>query len=149
MTLLRRLWTEETVHFEGRFDRVPGAGINPLPVQRPIPLWIGAFAPPAIARAGRMADGLLLNPRVTPGPDARHDIAIYHEAASKAGRNPATLGLDVTMFTAGRGPNALREEFEAWREHDATHLTVRTMTAGYTSVAEHLRALEGARKAID
>jgi probable F420-dependent oxidoreductase len=39
--LLRRLWTEPVVDFTGRWHRVPEAGINPLPVQRPIPVWIG------------------------------------------------------------------------------------------------------------
>jgi probable F420-dependent oxidoreductase len=39
--LLRRLWTERSVTFDGRFDSFKGAGIAPLPVQRPIPVWIG------------------------------------------------------------------------------------------------------------
>jgi len=146
--LLRKLWTEQRVTFQGRFDTVADAGINPLPVQRPIPIWIGAFQPPAIRRAGRFADGLFLNPRVKPGDEARDAIAVYHDAAREAGRDPKALGLDTTVFTEGRGANELREEYEGWREHGATHVTVRTMTAGYTSVSEHLRALEEARKAL-
>ena len=51
MALLRRLWTEETVDFEGKYDSVAGAGINPLPVQKPIPMWIGAAGLPPTARA--------------------------------------------------------------------------------------------------
>ncbi|MCH9672766.1 MAG: LLM class F420-dependent oxidoreductase, partial [Gammaproteobacteria bacterium] len=63
-------------------------------------------------------------------------------------RDPSTLGLDVTMFTEGRGENALREEAEAWREHGASHLTVRTMTSGLSDVRAHLKALESARKIL-
>jgi probable F420-dependent oxidoreductase len=146
--LLRQLWSQERVTFHGEWDTVDNAGINPLPVQRPIPIWIGAFVAPAIRRAGRFADGLFLNPRVKPGADSDELINIFHQAAREAGRDPATLGLDTTLFTEGRGANELREEFEGWRGHGATHVTVRTMTAGYTSVSEHLKALEEARKAL-
>ncbi|MDQ6673765.1 MAG: LLM class F420-dependent oxidoreductase, partial [Chloroflexota bacterium] len=55
--LMRRLWTEPAVTFEGRYQRVTAAGLNPLPVQRPIPVWIGASAEPAIKRAAELADG--------------------------------------------------------------------------------------------
>ena len=149
MRLLRALWTEPEVHFEGMFDHVPGAGINPLPVQRPIPLWIGAFAPAAIARAGRLADGLILNPRNKPGRESTRDIECFRCAAVAAERDEARLGLDVTLFTANRGHHAIRDEYEAWAEYRPSHLTVRTMTAGYTTVGEHLDALEQARKALD
>ena len=40
--LLRALWTQEVVNFKGRWNQVTNAGINPLPVQRPIPIWMGA-----------------------------------------------------------------------------------------------------------
>src|SRR5262249_13374364 len=41
ITLLRRLWTERSISHDGVFDRGTGAGIAPLPVQRPIPVWLG------------------------------------------------------------------------------------------------------------
>ena len=66
--LMRRLWTEPSVSFEGRYERVTGAGIRPLPVQRPIPVWIGGSVDVALARAGRLADGWF--PQVQPGPEA-------------------------------------------------------------------------------
>ncbi len=50
--LLRRLWTEPTVTFHGRFDEVTGAGLAPLPVQRPIPVWFGGQSDPAYRRIG-------------------------------------------------------------------------------------------------
>ena len=52
ITLLRRLWTEQTVTFHGTFDQITGAGLAPMPVQRPIPVWIGAHSPPATAAPG-------------------------------------------------------------------------------------------------
>src|SRR6476620_929583 len=64
--LLRRLWTEPTVTFDGKYERVTGAGLAPLPRQRPNPVWIGAVAPTALERVGRLADGWF--PMVPPGP---------------------------------------------------------------------------------
>ena len=148
IVLLRQLWSQERVTFHGEWDTVDDAGINPLPVQRPIPIWIGAFVPAAIRRAGRFADGLFLSPRIKPGTESQQVIDVFNDAARAAGRDPASLGLDTTIFTEGRGANELREEFEGWRSHGATHITVRTMTAGYTSVKQHLKALEEARKAL-
>ena len=57
MTLLRRLWTGETVSFDGQFDQIEGAGISPLPIQRPIPLWVGGFTERVLRRVGELADG--------------------------------------------------------------------------------------------
>ena len=57
--LLRRLWSESEVNFEGRWDTVQGAGIDPLPAQQ-IPIWIGAAGMPVPRirkRIGRQADG--------------------------------------------------------------------------------------------
>ena len=62
--VLRQLWTENVIDFHGKYHDITHAGINPLPVQRPIPIWIGAGrgtapTPPnaAIRRIGRLADG--------------------------------------------------------------------------------------------
>ena len=61
MAVLRALWTQEVVDFRGRWHRIDQAGLNPLPVQRPIPLWLGTGGPmPAdvvLRRVARLADG--------------------------------------------------------------------------------------------
>ena len=55
--LMRRLWTERSVTHHGTYEHVTGAGLAPLPVQRPIPIWLGAASLPAFRRTGRLADG--------------------------------------------------------------------------------------------
>ena len=55
--LMRRLWTEPVVSFDGRHHRVVAAGLNPLPIQRPIPVWIGGSSEAALKRAAEVADG--------------------------------------------------------------------------------------------
>jgi probable F420-dependent oxidoreductase len=61
--VLRKLWTEELVTFEGRWHTIPDAGLNPLPVQRPIPLWFGGHADPVLRRIAGLGDGWLPNYR--------------------------------------------------------------------------------------
>src|SRR5271166_3812350 len=92
ITLLRRLWTEQTVTFSGTFDRITGAGLAPMPVQRPIPVWVGAQSPRAYRRAGRLADGWF--PQMAPGPQLDEARRIVAEAAAQAGRDPASLGME-------------------------------------------------------
>src|SRR5712691_5054033 len=79
ITLLRRLWTERSVTHEGTRDRVVGAGLAPLPTQRPIPIWLGGMSPPAYRRMGRLADGWF--PRVEPGPDLDEALPVIAAAA--------------------------------------------------------------------
>ncbi len=146
--LMRRLWTEELVDFEGEFHTVRDAGINPLPVQRPIPLWIGAFADVAVARAGRLADGWLLNPRDRPDNEAQASINLFRRAADEAGRDGAALGLDVTIWAHQGGPEEWRALYDGWQAMGASHLTFRTMQAEFADAAGHLAAAGDFMRAI-
>ena len=145
--LMRALWTQEIVSFEGDFHTIGAAGINPLPVQRPIPIWIGAFEAPAVRRAGRLGDGWFINPRIKPD-EAEAQIALFHAAAAEAGRDPQTLGMDATLHFGNRGDNELAAEAEAWRATGVSHLTVRTMYSDLETVDDHIEALRKARAAL-
>ncbi|GIH23981.1 hypothetical protein Aph01nite_22910 [Acrocarpospora phusangensis] len=145
VTLMRRLWTERSFGFEGEFDRITGAGLAPLPVQRPIPIWFGAQSPPAYRRAGRLADGWF--PQMAPGPDLAEAKAAVDQAAARAGRDPASLGMEGRMAWQG-DPDALAALAGQWREFGATHVSVNTMKAGLTGVDAHLAALETAAEAL-
>ncbi len=145
VTLMRRLWTEKSVTHEGEFDRVTGAGLAPLPVQKPIPVWFGAQSEPAYRRAGRLADGWF--PQVSPGPELENAKEIVHAAAREAGRDPAQLGMEGRVSWRGDA-GKLTEQAERWREAGATHLAVNTMGAGLASLGDHLGALEQAAAAL-
>lgn len=136
--LLRRLWTEPSVTFHGDFDTVTGAGIAPLPVQRPIPLWIGAASAPGYRRAGRLADGWF--PMMAPGPDLDAALAEVERGARDAGRDPASIGMEARVSWQG-DVDDVAEQIAAWSQAGATHLSVNTMRAGLTTVDEHLDVL--------
>jgi probable F420-dependent oxidoreductase len=137
--LLRRLWTERSVTHHGKFEHVSGAGIAPLPVQRPIPVWFGAASPPALERVGRLADGWF--PMFEPGPRFEAARAVVDESAVQAGRDPATIGME-TRVNWVNGASEVAERLAQWREIGASHASVNTMGAGFTSVGQHLDALE-------
>ena len=145
ITYLRRLWTCESSDFAGEWHGHVRAGINPLPAQRPIPIWIGAFQDPAIARAGRIADGWFANPRVPPGNEMARQLGVFRDAALEAGRDPSQLGVDGTIHIGDRTPEEAGGDLARWRTLGASHVTVRTMYSGYGSPAEHLDAFRRMR----
>lgn len=136
--VMRRLWTEQTVTFDGTFHRVTGAGLAPLPVQRPIPVWIGAASDPGYRRAGRLADGWF--PMMGPGAQLDDARAVVTQAASEAGRDPATLGMEGRVSYRG-DVDAVAGDLTAWERTGATHVSINTMGAGLTTVDEHLAVL--------
>jgi probable F420-dependent oxidoreductase len=136
--LLRRLWTEPSVTFDGTFDKVTGAGLAPMPVQRPIPIWIGAASAPGYRRAGRLADGWF--PMMAPGPQLDEALAEIERGAADAGRDPASIGMEARVAWTG-DDDAVAGQIAAWSEVGASHLSVNTMGAGLRSVDQHLDVL--------
>jgi probable F420-dependent oxidoreductase len=143
--LLRRLWTERSVTFRGTDDQVIGAGIAPPPVQRPIPVWFGAQSPAAYRRAGRLGDGWF--PQVPPGPQLDAARAIVEQAATAAGRDPATIGMEGRVSWKG-DPAQLADRAGSWEQAGGSHLSINTMGAGLATVDAHLAALEQAAAAL-
>ncbi|MDT4957278.1 MAG: hypothetical protein QOG22_3307 [Pseudonocardiales bacterium] len=136
--LLRRLWTEQSVTFDGTYEQVTGAGLAPMPVQRPIPIWFGAQSPAAYRRAGRLADGWF--PQIQPGPKLDEARAIVEKAATDAGRDPRTLGMEGRVTWAG-DVGDLAAKVALWRQAGATHISINTMNAGLATVDDHLAVL--------
>jgi probable F420-dependent oxidoreductase len=137
--LLRRLWTEPALSFEGEFDTITGAGLAPLPVQRPIPIWMGGASDAAYRRMGRLADGWF--PQVRPGDDLDHALDVIRTAASDAGRDPDAIGMEGRAAWSPEDPDRFVRQVQRWRDAGATHLGIDTMRLGLTTVDAHLAAL--------
>ena len=141
--LLRQLWTQESVDFQGKWDQVSGAGILPLPVQRPIPMWIGAAAnmiPRIRRRIGRQADGWFVLASPEDFPAIRDDI--YREAEA-AGRDPAALGMEAGVAVVGAREHEWKSRVAGWRDMGLTHLCLRTLQGGLEP-HEHIPRLQQA-----
>jgi len=146
--LLRRLWTQRSVTYHGDHESVTGVGIAPPPVQRPIPVWIGANSEPAFRRAGRLADGWF--PQMQPGPKLDDAVAAVRAGAEAVGRDPATLGMEGRVQLRW-GVDETAEQVRAWREAGATHVSVDTMRLVPGEVAgldRHLAALTALADAV-
>ncbi len=127
LELLRRLWTKETVSFDGRFDRVEDAGLNPLPVQRPIPVWIGGRAEPSasvVRRIGRQSDGWFVLCSPEQYPQIAGSIA---EQARAAGRPEDQIGTEAGVAVVGPREAEWQSRVAGWQEIGLTHLCLRTL----------------------
>jgi probable F420-dependent oxidoreductase len=137
--LLRRLWTEEHVDFHGRWHTIPDAGINPLPQQRPIPLWFGGQSEPVIRRAARVADGWMplfpLPGQAVPGLD------LLNRCLAEAGRSRANFGLEARVNYAD-GAQAWERLLPAWHALGATHISLVTTGCGLEGAGAHIQALQ-------
>ena len=144
--LMRRLWTEPVLSFEGHYHRVTAAGIHPLPVQRPIPIWIGASAEPAIKRAAELADGFFPQRPLEGGWPATMDkVWGWLEAA---GRDRRAFGIEQRINTSAGTPDDWRATAEEWRGLGATHLSINTMNAGLRGPDAHIERLRQAHAAL-
>jgi len=145
--LVRRLWTEPVVDFQGRWHRVTAAGLNPLPVQRPIPIWIGGSAEPALRRAARLADGYFPQRPLEGGWPGT--IERVRQWVREAGRDAEAFGIDARVSVAGGSPDEWRRAAEEWRALGATHLTLVTLGGGLEGPDAHVERLREARAALD
>ena len=138
IALLRRLWTEQSVTFHGEFHHVTGAGLAPLPVQRPIPVWIGAASAPGYRRAGRLADGWF--PMMGPGPALDDARAVVERAAVEVGRDPATIGMEGRVDWRGDN-DAVVQALAEWAKAGVSHVSINTLNAGLRTADDHLAVL--------
>jgi probable F420-dependent oxidoreductase len=139
VTLLRKLWTQDLLTYEGKWHTIPDAGINPLPVQRPIPIWFGGHAESVLRRIARIGDGWL--PNYQTAEQAQPTLDKLKHYLEDAGRSRADLGLEPRL-TFGKGdPERWNTILKGWKDAGATHLSVNTMGSGFVSPGEHIDAL--------
>jgi probable F420-dependent oxidoreductase len=137
--LLRQLWTRELVTFKGRWHTVTDAGINPLPVQRPIPIWFGGTDDRALRRLARLGDGWF--PLMNPDDKCRAAIEKVRSYAHEAGRDPEMIGIEGRISHGAGSEEAWRKELQAWKALGATHASFNTMKANLPSPRAHVEAI--------
>ena len=155
--VMRALWTRELVTFEGRWHRITDAGLNPMPVRRPIPIWIGggpgsagSLSPPAsdrvLRRIARMADGWF--PSLGLQSDVKTVIARLREYIRSEGRDPSEVGIEGSVSIAGAKPEEWIKQVSAWKAAGATHISVNAAAAGFSSPHQHIEAIRQFKEAV-
>lgn len=131
--LLRRLWEEPVVEFDGRFDRVDRAALLPRPTT-PIPIWAGGFSEPAIRRAALLADGFIFSGRSGDVGDMWRQT---QRLVEEAGRPVEAFGGERAI-KSGPDPAVTAQRVHEWGEMGGTHASVITMGMGLDSAEAHL-----------
>ncbi len=139
VALMNRLWTERAVDFEGEFDAVRHAGIAPLPIQRPIPVWFGGGAPATLRRAARLGQGWI--PLGNPGSKMAATLAELRGHVAAEGRDPAAFGIEAWIRYGDGNPDGWAETAARWRELGATHLTLYTSGQGAGPLDRQIEAM--------
>ena len=151
--LLREFWTNDVVGFDGKYHKVDHAGVNPLPVQRPIPIWMGAGARAnpvptdrVLRRVASLADGWF--PQMQPGDDAKFTVERLQTFLSEVGRESSSMGMEPRINLADGNPEIWQAQANAWQSMGATHVSINTMRAGLNSPQDHIDAIQKFKEVI-
>ena len=144
--LLRRYWQEPIFSHEGRYEKVTAAGINPLPIQRPIPIWIGGSAEPALKRAAEVADGFFPQRPLEGGWPATFEKMKAWRAA--AGKDWNGYGIEARINAGTGTPDEWRATYKEWKNLGATHITVNTMNGGLRGPDAHIARIREVKEAL-
>ena len=140
IAVLRALWTQSTVEFDGEFVTLRDVGINPRPIQQPIPIWYGSGAEKILERVARLADGWI--------PESRDPAMIAPQLERlrrllvDAGRDPASFGLQARLSLRDGDPDLWRARYRWYVENGFTHFAIATIWCGATTFDEHIAAIE-------
>jgi len=142
---LRQLWTMPIVAFEGRFDRIDRAGINPRP-RRQIPIWLGGHSEPAYVRAARLGDGFVFaadgKAAATAWGRVKHHLKIE-------GRQEEIFGRELLAQFANT-PAEAAEHLMIFREAGGTHGCVQSMNRGLgDNIDAHIEYVAEAKRLMD
>ena len=143
--VMRALWTEEVVNFEGKYHHINHMAIEPRPARR-IPIWIGGMSEAAMKRAIRIGDGWF--PQFRPGsPNPKGTIDRFFAFAREYGRSPDDYGIQTTLAATGTEDD-WRKNLETIKGWGATHVSINTMDTGLGSPRDHLARIEEIRNSL-
>jgi probable F420-dependent oxidoreductase len=154
IAVMRALWTQEVVDFHGRWHQITHAGLNPLPIQRPIPIWLGVggrqtprLPDTVLRRVARLADGWC--PNIPMNEDGQAIVAQVHQYAREAGRDPSQLPLEGRVRIGGKSTEDWIRQVKAWQSLGATQFIAEAREGGLTFPDEHIAAMRQFKEVIE
>ena len=147
--VMRALWTNDLVSFNGRWHSITDAGINPQPVQRPIPVWFGGYDDRVLRRIGRMGDGwIIAGGGNTPSPEVTSAVGRVKEYAKDAGRDPSAVGFEKVLSYGDSLLGEAPKTTSKWKAAGVTHLSLNTMKSGLSTPSDHINAIRRFKEAL-
>ena len=145
IALMRARWTKDSVNLEGKWHTVPDAGINPLPIQQPIPIWLGGGADIVVKRIARIADGWM--PMWQPDEAGLKELDKLYAYATEAGRDGSDIGIDGRVTADLASEDSWSDDVKSWSGIKADYIDINTMGQGLTGADAHIERLEKFRPA--
>ena len=136
--VLRKLWSQELVVYNGQWHTIPDAGLKPMPIQQPIPIWFGGYDDRVLDRVARLGDGWMPN---CPFDVTAPFLEKLWSLMDKHGRKRDGFGLEARIVWGEGDPDAWRAQLESWKGAGATHITFDTMRVGFDTPAKHIDAI--------
>ncbi len=136
IAVLRALFTQPVVTFQGKWHHIDEAGINPLPVQGPIPIWLGGGVEQVLKRVAQIGDGWF--PQRSPDDDARMMMDRLRGYIHEAGRDPKAVGIEARLSVSRVPESEWLTYARMWRDLGATHLGINTMGMDLTTPQGHI-----------
>jgi len=144
--VMRLLWSQEVVSYKGQYHTITEAGLNPLPIRRSIPIWLGGSANVLLRRVARIGDGWF--PQGQPDDHMRRLLERLISYIKEVGRDPSTVGIEARVNASEGNLDEWVRQTEGWRALGATHISLNTMGAGFNSPGEHIDAIRRYKEAI-
>lgn len=134
--VLRRLWAEPIITYEGQWHKITEAGLNPLPRNRTIPIWLGGVAPQVISRVAKLGDGWF----PFYNPDIATQIQEMQTQARACDRDPNSIGIECVLRSHLSKQDAI-DQIKHCRDVGVTHISVVTMSQGYDTAQAHIDSI--------
>ena len=138
--LLKALWSEELLTYQGRYHKITDAGLNPLPPGKSIPIWFGGTSDPVLRRVAEIGDGWM--PVGRPDDSRKEMIEKLTGYLEKVNRSITDIGIESWVTLNGLSDSDVEEEIAGWKRLGATHLSVNTMNSGMKFPGDHIKAIE-------
>ena len=135
--VLRRLWAEPTITFHGEWHTITEAGLNPLPQNRDIPIWLGGVAPQVVDRVARLGDGWF----PFYNSEIESQIQAMRVQAADYNRDPKEIGIECVV-RANQDKQEAIDQIKHCKDIGITHLSVVTMSQGFATVQAHIDAID-------
>ena len=138
--LLRKLWSQELVTFEGKFHTVTDAGLNPLPPERSIPICFGGMADPVLERVAKIGDGWL--PLGSPNDKLKISFDTLKKYLDQNSKSMSDIGVEAMISLKNSDSDTdIRKDLSSWAEMGTTHISINTMNCGLKFPGEHIKAI--------
>ncbi len=152
--VMNRLWADEHVTFKGKWHEIPDAGINPLPLNKSIPLWFGGHVDATLRRTAKFGAGWIMLAH----PAGKAAVASFERLrgfVAEEGRDSDSVGIEIWTSIATGGPEDWRAEAKFWKEAGVTHITVNNSRErdhhkriDGSSFSDHIAGIERYREAV-